>query len=50
VVKACSSTVEQPLILIVLSMVEVSGIYGVAVKCIDTIRNTDSEGSLLDRY
>ncbi len=50
VVKACSSTVEPPLILIVLSMVEVSGIYGVAVKCIDTIRNTDSEGSLLGRY
>ena len=27
---------------------EVGGIYGVAVKCIDTIKNTDSEGSLLD--
>ncbi len=48
-VKACGSTVEMPLILIDLSMVEVGGIYGVAVKCIDTIKNTDSEGSLLGR-
>ena len=48
-VKAHSSTVELPLILIFLSTDEVSGIYGVAVKCIDTIKNTDSEGSLLDR-
>lgn len=46
-VKACSSTVELPLILEGLSMLEVGGIYGVAVKCIDTIKNTDSEGSLL---
>ncbi len=36
------------MILLVLSKVEVGGIYGVAVKCIDTIRNTNSEGSLLD--
>ena len=48
-VKDCSSTVEVPLILTVLSTVEVGGIYGVAVKCIDTIKNTDSEGSLLGR-
>ena len=48
VVKACSSTVEVPLILVSLSMDEVGGICGVAVKCIDTTRNTDSEGSLLD--
>ena len=47
-VKACSLTVEMPWILEILSSVEVSGIYGVAVKCIDTIKNTDSEGSLLD--
>ena len=46
-VKACSLTVELPLILIVLSIVEVGGIYNVAVKCIDTIKNTDSEGSML---
>ncbi len=49
-VKANSSTVELPLILEVLSPVEVSGIDGVAVKCIDIIKNTDSEGSLLGRY
>ena len=48
-VKVFSSTEEVPLILVVLSTVEVGGIYGVAVKCIDTIKNTDSVGSLLDR-
>ena len=48
-VKAYSLTVELPLILADLSTDEVGGIYGVAVKCIDTIKNTDSEGSLLDR-
>ena len=47
-VKAHSSTVELPLILVSLSIDEVGGIYGVAVKCLDTIKNTDSEGSLLD--
>ena len=47
VVKDCGSTVTVPLILVVLSTVEVGGIYGVAVKCIDTIKNTDSVGSLL---
>ena len=46
-VKVFSSTEEVPLILVVLSTVEVGGIYGVAVKCIDTIKNTDSEGSIL---
>jgi hypothetical protein len=35
VVKAYSSTVELPLILIVLNLVEVGGIRHVAVKCID---------------
>ena len=49
-VKANSSTVELPLILETLSSVEVGGIDGVAVKCIDIIRNADSEGNLLDRY
>ena len=48
-VKVCGSTAGVPLILVVLSTVEVGGIYGVAVKCIDTIKNTNSEGSLLDR-
>ena len=47
-VKYYGSTVELPLKLVFLSIVEVGGIYGVAVKCIDTIKNTDSEGSLLD--
>ena len=47
-VKAPSSTGELPLILVDLSTDEVGGIYGVAVKCIDTIKNPDSEGSLLD--
>ena len=46
-VKSHSSTVELPLILVSLSIVKVGGIDGVAVKCIDTIRNTDCEGSLL---
>ncbi len=47
-VKYSGSTGEVPLILVILSTDEVGGIYGVAVKCIDTIKNTDSEGSLLD--
>ncbi len=46
-VKVFSLTEEVPLILVVLSTVEVGEIYGVAVKCIDTIKNTDSVGSLL---
>ena len=36
------------LILRGLSKVEVGGIDGVAVKCIDIVRNTNSVGSLLD--
>ena len=47
-VKAHSSTVELPLILLVLSVLEVGGMDGVAVKCIDIIQNTDSVGSLLE--
>ncbi len=46
-VKSPGSTGKLPLILAYLSMDEVSGIYGVAVKCIDTIKNTDSVDSLL---
>ena len=45
--KSHGSTVELPLILGALSTVGVGGIYGVAVKCIDTIRNPDSVGGLL---
>ncbi len=35
VVKSCGLTVELPLILLPLSIVEVGGIRNVAVKCID---------------
>jgi hypothetical protein len=33
-----------------LSKVEVGGIDGVAVKCLDIVKNTNSEDSLLDFY
>ncbi len=46
-VKVLGSTQKLPLILDSLSIGEVHGIDGVAVKCIDTIRNTDSEGIVL---
>ncbi len=48
VVKYGSLTVEVQLILQDLSTDEVGGIDGVAVKCLDNVKNTDSEGSLLD--
>jgi hypothetical protein len=47
VVKYNSLTIEVPLILRNLSTDEVGGIDGVAVKCLDIVKNTDSEGSLL---
>ena len=43
-------TVVPVSILLILSEVEVSGIPGVAVKCVDIRRNTKGEGSLLDLY
>ncbi len=46
-VKDPGSTGAVPLILEGLSVGGVHGIDGVAVKCIDTIRNTDSEGIVL---
>ena len=46
-VKDPGSTGAVPLILGSLSVGGVHGIDGVAVKCIDTIRNTDSEGIVL---
>ena len=46
VVKYDSSTIEVQLILVDLSTDEVGGIDGVAVKCLDIVKNTDSEGSL----
>ncbi len=48
VVKYGSLTVEVQLILQDFSTDEVGGIDGVAVKCLDIVKNTDSEGSLLD--
>ncbi len=50
VVKSYSLTVELPLILSFLSIVEVGGMCNVAVKCIDITQNTDCVGSLLDYY
>ena len=47
-VKYRSLTVRVPMILADLSTDEVGGIDGVAVKCIDIVKNTDSEGSLLE--
>jgi hypothetical protein len=47
VVKYGSLTVEVPLILRNLSTDEVGGMDGVAVKCLEIVQNTDSEGSLL---
>ena len=46
-VKCGCSTIKVPLILIDLREVEVSGMDGVAVKCIDIIQNTDCEGRRL---
>ena len=47
-VKSQGLTSELPLILSSLNLQEVGGIYDVAVKCIDIIKNTDSVGSLLE--
>ena len=48
VVKVCGSTVKLQLILAVLSTVEVGGIRGVEVKCIDITKNSECEGCSLD--
>ncbi len=47
VVKYFSLPGEVQLILEDLSTDEVGGMDGVAVKCLDIVQNTDSEGSLL---
>jgi hypothetical protein len=47
VVKEMGLTHELPLILQSLSTDEVGGIDSVAVKCLDIVKNTDCEGSLL---
>ena len=49
-VKSYSSTVELPLKLVTLSIIEVGGMCHVAVKCLDMTQNTDCEGSLLNYY
>ena len=46
-VKYLSLTESVPMILMGLSTDEVGGIDGVAVKCLDIVKNTYSEGSLL---
>ena len=48
--KAWSSTPELPLILGILSPVEVSGTASVEVKFVDIRRNTGGEGGYLDEY
>ena len=47
-VKTIGSTDSLHLKLFFLSVGEVSGIPGVAVKCVDIRRNTGGEGGLLD--
>ncbi len=49
-VKSRGSTSKLRLKLLGLSLGEVSGISGVAVKCVDIGRNINGEGSLLDEY
>ena len=49
-VKACGLTTELHLILLGLSVGEVSGIPSVAVECVDIRRNTRGEGGLLEYY
>ena len=46
-VKAVGSTHKLPSKLPILSGVEVGGIPGVAVECVDIGRNTSGEGGLL---
>ena len=45
--KSCGPTAVVQLILVVLSVQEVDGIHGVAVKCLDIMKNSDCEGSPL---
>ncbi len=49
-VKSYSLTVELPLKLKFLSVVDVGGICHVAVKCIDMTQNTNCVGSSLSYY
>ena len=47
-VKVCGLTIKLPLKLGDLSVFEVGGMCGVAVKCIDITQNSNCEGSLLN--
>ena len=49
-VKAHGSTMELHLKLQGLSIGEVCGILGVAVKCVDIKKNTGGESGILDEY
>ena len=49
-VKSYGSTVELRSILLCLREIEVSGISGVAVKCVDIGRNTSGESGLLGLF
>ena len=49
-VKITGSTRNLRLKLLFLRVGEVTGIPGVAVKCVDIRRNTGGEGGLLDDY
>ncbi len=44
------SPVKLQLILAALSTVEIGGIRGVAVKCLDITKNSDCEGSFLNGH
>ncbi len=48
VLKCVGATVQLHLILSSLSPIEVGGILGVAVKCLDITTNADCEGGFLD--
>ena len=48
--KSQSLTLELHFILLCLSLGEETGIYGVAVKCVDIVRKTSGEGESLDSY
>jgi hypothetical protein len=48
-VKSLGSTQGLPMILRCLRMGEVSGIAGVVVKCVNISKNTEGEGSSLER-
>ncbi len=47
-VKVGCSTIKLPLKLVDLRILEVGGMRGVAVKCIDITKNADCGGSLLN--